>query len=120
MRAEHDVVMGDQYNTIQIGSIQSACEFAQTLEKVQTQIAALKQSGELSHPVKTNLEAAETRVAAAKEEACAPQPVGESIKATLSEAKEYMHQISSSLQSAASLGTTLGGLALLALKVFGG
>lgn len=120
VRAKHDVVMGDQYNTVQIASIQSPNEFTQALAQLREQISALRQSGELSKPVQTNLEAAEAKVIAAEEETRQSKPAGERIGNALSEAKEYMDLITGSLQSAVGLGTTLGGLAMLALKVFGG
>jgi hypothetical protein len=113
------VIQGDQTNYINVANIQSPAEFASALGQAQAQIVALKQ-GALTSAQARNIEAAELKVIEAVEETQKPQPLGERIKATLSEAKETMDLLGGSLSAAAALGTTLGGLAVLAIKLFGG
>ena len=115
-----DLIQGDQTNYItNITNIQSPAEFVTALEQVQAQLAELKK-GQLTSAQARNLEVVETRVAEAAAEAQKPQPLGERVKATLSEAKETLELLSGSLGAATTLGTTLGGLVMMAAKIFGG
>lgn len=119
------VIMGDQTNYISstnitnITNIQSPAEFVTALEQVQAQLAGLRK-GQLTSAQARNLEVVEARVAEAAAEAQKPQPLGERVKATLSEAKETLELLSGSLTAATTLGTTLGGLMMMAVKIFGG
>lgn len=118
--AGRDIIQGDQVNTtINYAPVQSPAELAAVLQQVLSLFAALKQQGELTSAQKQNIETAEQKVAEAAEEAAKPQPFGERIKTTLTEAKEYMDAIGDSLQSAAALGATIGGLLGMVAKLFG-
>ncbi len=119
IHAGRDVIQGDQTNYINTANIQSPAQFADALRQVQAQIAVLKQ-GQLNSAQARNLEAAELKVIEAVSETQKLQPLGERIKATLTEAKETLELLAGSLSAAAVLGTTLGGLAVMAVKLFGG
>jgi len=118
IHAGRDVIQGDQTNYINTANIQSPAEFASALQQVQAQIAEMKQ-GPLTSAQARNIEAAELKVTEATDEIKKPQPLGERIKASLSDAKETMELLAASLKPAVELGTTLGSLAVLALKLFG-
>lgn len=122
IHAGRDVVMGDQYNQIyqKVEQNPSPAEFATALQKVQQELAVIKQRSDLNPTVVSNLEVVENRVIVAAEMAAQPEPPADDIKATLTEAKETMDLISGSVGSAMKLGVLLGNLALLAERVFGG
>ena len=114
------VVMRDQTNYISnIANIQNQAQFVDELKMVQARIAEIKQ-GQLSTAQARNLEVVEGQIIAVTEEAQKPQPALERIQASLSEAKETMELLAGSLSAAAALGTTIGGLVLLAVRLFGG
>jgi t-SNARE complex subunit (syntaxin) len=124
IHAGRDVIQGNQtnyitYNAQQIANLSSPAEFLTVLQQVQARIAEMKKA-ELSKTQARNLEAAETLVGEVVEEAQKPQPALERIKDTLAEAKETMELLSGSVAAAATLGTTLGGLAATAIRLFGG
>lgn len=124
IHAGRDVIQGDQtnyitYNAQQIANLASPAEFLTVLQQVQAQIAEIKKA-ELTKPQTRNLEMVESLVGDVIEEVQKPQPVLERVKETLTEAKETMDLLSGSLTSAAALGTTIGGLAGMAIKLFGG
>ncbi len=119
-----DMIQGDQINHItytstQIANLQSPAEFVTVLQQVQAQLAELKKA-ELSKVQVRNLETVEGLVLDVVEEAQKPQPAPARIKETLSEAKETLELLSGSLGAAAALGTTVGGLMGMAIKLFGG
>jgi len=122
IHAGRDVIQGDQTNYINIANvanIQSPAEFVGALQQVQAQIAEMRQ-GQLTSAQARNLEAAELKVIEASQETQKPQPLGKRIKTSLGEAKETMDLLGGSLQSAATLGTVIGGLVVIAMKLFGG
>lgn len=124
VHAGRDVIQGDQtnyipYNAQQIANLASPAEFLTVLRQAQAQIAEMKKA-ELSKAQARNLEAAETLVGEVVEEAQKPQPALDRIKDTLTEAKETMELLSGSIAAATVLGTTLGGLAATAIRLFGG
>ncbi len=117
--ADRDIIKGDQTNiTYTFPQPQTPAEFAEALKAIQFQVAAMKQAG-LTGPQRQIVESAEQKVAEAAEEAAKPEPIGERIKTTLAEAKEYMDAIGGSLASAATLGITIGGLLAMVAKLFG-
>jgi len=122
IHAQRDVIMHDQYNyqDQRVAQIQTPAEFVAELQKLQAEITALKQQPGLTSAHIRNIEIVEGQVEEVTEEAGQPQPLGERIKTILTEAKETMELISGNLQTAANLGATLGGLAMLATKLFGG
>jgi hypothetical protein len=118
--AGRDIIKGDQVNTtITYAQPQSSAELAAILHQFLTQFADLKQQAGLNSVQKQMIESAEKKVAEAAEESAKPEPLGERIKTTLTEAKEYMDAIGGSLASAATRGTTIGGLLVMVAKLFG-
>ncbi len=115
------VIMGNQYNyTAPVASPQA---FVAELQKLQAQIAELKQAKEATPAIIRRIEVVEGDVQDAVAEAQKPQPAADSINRTLTGAKETMDNLSGSLQSALKLGAVvagLGHLAAAALRVFGG
>ena len=105
------------YNT-QI-NITTAAEFTAELHRLQAEVLAHKP--ELKDPDDAEqLDLVVRRIQTAIEEAEQPRPVGERIRTTLEKAKQMMDALAGALDSAVQLSTTLGGLALIALKLFGG
>jgi chaperonin GroEL (HSP60 family) len=122
--AGRDVIQRDQTNIItntstQIANLASPAAFVSALQQVQAQLAGIKQA-ELSKAQVRNLEVVEGLVLEVSEEAQKPQPVLERIQGSLAEAKETLELLACSLVAASALGTTLGGLAVAAIKLFGG
>jgi len=125
IRAGRDVVVGDQtnyYNDLrqQVAQITSPQEFVAKAQEAQQQIAALKQTPELAPVQVKQLELAETEVQEAVQEAQKEKPVGQRINETLDSAKETMDKVAKGVAAAVGLGTVLGGLGQIALKLFGG
>jgi uncharacterized protein YpuA (DUF1002 family) len=124
VKAGRDVIMGDQYNyglrDERIAQIASPDEFRKALADIQAQIAQLKQQPQLSTTQKRNIEAAENQVTAAVEEAQKPEADGSKIKEALTDAKDTFDLLSSGLEAAVKLGSTLAPIIGLAIKLFGG
>lgn len=124
--AGRDVIQGDQYNyhyaphDFQLTNIQTPADFTAKLAEVRGEITLLKQQPDLTSAQKRNLEAADQQVIVAIEETKKENPDENSIKATLTEAKETFDLISGSIASAAGLGAVLGNLIFMAVKIFGG
>jgi len=117
--AGRDIILGNQINmTTVIQPPQTTEEFMGILKAAQTQLAAMQQAG-LTSVQKQMVESTERKLAEVVEEAAKPEPLGERIKTTLTEAKEFMEAIGGSLASAATLGTTIGGLLIVVSKLFG-
>jgi phage shock protein A len=113
--------MGDQYNDLrqQIANVATPAEFVAGAQQAQAHIAALKQQPNLLPAEVRRLEVVEGDVKEVIEEAKKPKPLGERINATLTSAKETMDRLGGSVKSAMELGAILGGLAQIALKIFG-
>lgn len=124
IRAGRDVVMGDQTNINdnrqQVNNITSVPEFMVELQKLQAQIAALKQAPELTPAQTRRLEVVEGDVQEVVAEVQKPKPLAARINDTLTGAQTTMTNIGQSVTAAVGLGTVLGGLAQVALKLFGG
>ena len=122
--AGRDVVQGDQYNyhyaphDFQITNIQTPAEFTAKLAEVRAEIALLKQQSDLTSAQKRNIEAAEQQVVVVLEETQKETPDENSIKATLTEAKETFELLSGSIAAAAGLGAVLGNLIAMAVQIF--
>ena len=119
IHAGHTVVMGSQTN-VQTANIQSPQEFAAALQRIQAQVSALKQQPQLTSAQARNIAVVEAKVSQAVDETRQPQPLGERVRAALTEAKDTLDLLAGGLQSAVGLGTAVGGLAVLAVKIFGG
>ena len=122
IRAGRDVIMGDQYNDLrqQVAQISSPGEFVARAQELQAQVAALKQQPELQPTEARRIELVEADVKEAVEEAQKEKPAGQRINDTLASAKETMDNLAKSITTAVGLGTVLGGLGQMALKLFGG
>ncbi|MBK8783449.1 MAG: toll/interleukin-1 receptor domain-containing protein [Anaerolineales bacterium] len=114
----------DQHNTITnnyiTNNISSPADFVAALNQLKAEIEALKAQPNLDSTVARRLNTVEGDIQDVITEAESDKPVAERIKSTLESAKDTMDRISGSIGSAVTLGTTLGNLALMALKVFGG
>lgn len=116
-----DTNLGDQYNyNIASQEPRTQDEFAAALASLQAQIAELKRQPGLTTVQQFNIQVAEGKLAEAADQAKLPAPAGGRIQAALKEAKEFLDVVSGSLQSAVNLGTIIGTLASLAIKLFGG
>jgi hypothetical protein len=113
------VVIGDQYNYYS-QHISTPPQFAEEVLKLAVEAARLKQQAKLPPSDVLMIEAAATGLQEAAQEAASPAPLGERVVTTLEEAKKLMDALSGGLTSAAELGAKIGGLILLAGKVFGG
>ncbi len=122
IKAGRDVVIGDQYNDFrqQVARIESPQAFVTELGQLQAQIAALKQTPQLTPAQTQTIEVVEGQVKEVIEEAKKPQPLGARITATLTGAKAVMDSLSGSVASAVGLGATIAGFGAIALKLFGG
>jgi len=116
--AKRDVIMGDQYNYPQ--QVASPAEFVAGLQKLQAQIAALKQQPALTPAQAQTIEVVEGQIKDVVEEAQKPQPLAARMTATLVRAKAVMDSLAGSVTSAVGLGTALAGFGQIALKLFGG
>jgi hypothetical protein len=122
IHARRDVVMGDQFNLQDQRSltIQTPAEFVAELQALKAELAGLKAQAALTPAQERRIDMVEADLQEALEEAQTPRPLGERIRSTLNEAKTTLDAFSGSIQSAVDLGVKLGGLALIAAKVFGG
>ena len=124
IHAARDVIMGDQentyYQTQQTLNITSPNEFIEELQKLKAEIERLKSLPDVNSAAARRLFAVEGDVVDAIIEAKKEEPAADRIKTTLDSAKETMEKLGGSINSAMNLGMTLGNLALIALKVFGG
>ena len=119
-----DFISRDQYKTVThnevTNNISSPADFVAVLNQLRAEIEALKAQPNLDPTVVRRLNTVEGDIADVITEAESEKPVTERIKSTLESAKDTMDRISSSIGSAVNLGTTLGNLALIAWKIFGG
>ena len=120
--AKRDVIMGDQYNDLrqQIAQIATPVEFVARAQEVQKQITAIKQQPDLQPAQVETIEVVEGQVKQVIEEAQKLKPLPARINATLTGAKAVMDSLGDGVKSAIGLGAILGGLAQIALKLFGG
>lgn len=119
-----DLISGDQViyitNNQTINNISTPSEFVSELQKLKVEIERLKSLPDVEPAAVRRLAAVEGDIEEAIVEAKKETPIVERIKATLDGAKETMEKLGGSITTAVNLGTTLGNLALLAWKVFGG
>ncbi len=114
-------INGDQYNyhNQTMYNISSPAEFVSELQKLRDEIERLKSQADIEPSAARRLAAAEDNVQEAMDEAGKEKPVAERINTTLKGAQETMQNLGGSITAALGLGTTLGNLALVALKLFG-
>jgi len=120
--AKRDVIMGDQYNDFrqQVAQIASPAEFVTRAQELQAKIAEIKKQPDLLPAHAETLDVVEGDVKQAVEEAQKPQPAAARITAKLAGAKAVMDSLGDGVKSAIGLGTVIGGLAQIAIKLFGG
>ena len=118
------VVMGDQtnyhYQTEQTVNITTPAQFVDELQKLKAEIERVKLQPNVDPAAARRLDVAQADIQDAIIEAKKEEPVAERINNTLDGAKDTMEKLGGSITSAVNLGTTLGNLALLAWKIFGG
>ncbi|HLF02040.1 MAG TPA: hypothetical protein VI547_08685, partial [Anaerolineales bacterium] len=102
IRAGRDVNIGETItiDNRQYAHIKSAQDFVAELQKLQTQLDALKSQPALPPAHKQTIEAAEEQLKEAMAEAGKPQPLGARITATLTGAKAVMDSLAGSVASA--------------------
>ena len=119
-----DFISRDQYKTVTtnetINNISSPADFVSALNQLKAEIETLKSQSNIEPFVARRLNTVQDDIADVISEVESEKPVAERIKSTLESAKDTMERISGSIGSAVNLGTTLGNLALIAWKVFGG
>lgn len=119
-----DLIGGDQVNYITnnnvTNNISTPADFVAALNQIKAEIEALKSQPNLEPAVARRLNTVEGDIEDVVAEAIGEKPAWERIKSTLESAKDTMDRISGSIGSAVALGTTLGNLALMAFRIFGG
>ena len=118
-----DMVAGDQSNVIDnsvVNNISTPADFVAELQKLKMEIERLKSQPNVEPAAVRRLDAVKGDVEDAIVEAAKDKPIPERINKTLDAAKETMEKLGGSIVSAVNLGTTLGNLALMAWKIFGG
>ena len=117
-----DMIAGGQVNYINetILNISTPAQFMDELQKLKDEIEKLKSQPGVSPAEARRMDVAQTDIQDAKDEAAKDKPVAGRIKTTLDGAKETMEKLGGSIGAALNLGTMLGNLAMLAIKLFGG
>lgn len=118
-----NMIGGDQtnyYNNPQTFNITSPAQFMDELQKLKAEIERLKSQPELDRSVARRVDLVQADIDDAVDEAKKEKPTAERIKSTLDGAKETMDKLGGSIASAINLGTALGNLAMIAMKIFGG
>jgi phosphoglycerate-specific signal transduction histidine kinase len=117
-------VDGDQVNNYfhneQITNITTTAQFVDELQKLRDEIEKIKSQPNMDPAVTRRMEVVQADIQDAIMESKKEKPVAERINTTLDGAKETMEKLGGSIGSAISLGTMLGSLAVMALKLFGG
>lgn len=123
IHVNRDFIGGDQVNYMhneQITNITTPVQFVEELQKLKDEIEKIKSQSALDPAGRRRLDITQADIQDAMDEAQKEKPVAERINITLEGAKATMEKLGGSITSAVKLGTTLGNLALLAWKVFGG
>jgi hypothetical protein len=119
-----DFISRDQYKTVThneiTNNISSPADFVAALNQLKVEIEVLKSQPNIEPAIARRLNTVEGDITDVITEAEGEAPTAERIKSTLESAKDTMDRMSGSIGSAVTLGTTLGNLALIAWKVFGG
>jgi hypothetical protein len=119
-----DFVSRDQYNTVTHGEtinhISTPTDFIAALNQLKAEIEALQSQADLEPAAARRLNTVTGDIEDVAAEAEKEAPAAERMKSTLEGAKDMMDKLGGSIGSAVKLGVTLGQLAALAIKVFGG
>jgi hypothetical protein len=117
-----DMVAGGQVNYINETNlnISTPAQFMDELQKLKDEIEKLKSQPAVDTAASRRMDVVQADIQDAMNEAAKDKPVAERIKNTLDGAKETMEKLGGSIGAALNLGTMLGNLALLAIKLFGG
>ncbi|MEO8354458.1 MAG: toll/interleukin-1 receptor domain-containing protein [Chloroflexota bacterium] len=118
------MIGGDQTNYYnnnqQTINITSPAQFMDELQKLKDEIGKLKSQPNVDPATARRMDLVQTDIDDVVNEANKEKPVAERIKTTLDGAKEVMDKVGGSVGSAVNLGTALGSLAMIAMKLFGG
>ena len=119
-----NMIGGDQtnyyYQNQQTINITSSAQFRDELQKLKEEIERLKSQPGVTPTAVRRMEVVQADIEDAVEEAAKDKPSAERINDTLDGAKETMEKVERSIGTAMKLGTTLGQLAMIAMKLFGG
>jgi hypothetical protein len=118
-----NMIGGDQtnyYQNQQTIQIISPAQFMDELRKIREEIERLKSQPEIDKSLLRRMDLVQADIDDAIDEAAKEKPAAQRINSTLDSARETMDKLSGSIASAVNVGATLGNLALMAIKVFGG
>jgi len=119
-----DMIAGDQknvyYQNQQTIHITSPTQFMDELQKLKDEIEQLKSQPNVEPAALRRMEVVQADIQDALDESAKERPAAERINKTLDSARETMEKVGGSVASAVNLGTALGNLALIAMKLFGG
>lgn len=119
-----NMIAGDQtnvyYQNRQTIQITSPAQFIGELQKLREEIERLKSQPDVDPATVRRMNLVQADIDDAMDESAKEKPTADRINKTLDSAKETMEKLSGSVTTAVNLGTTLGNLALLAMKLFGG
>lgn len=108
------------YQNQQTINITSPAQFIDELHKLKEEIERMKSQPNVDTAAARRMDVVQADIQDAMDEATKDKPSSERINKTLDSAKETMEKLGGSITTAVNLGTTLGNLALMAWKLFGG
>ena len=119
-----NMIAGDQTNTYyqnqQNINITSPAQFMDELQKLKEEIERLKSQPNIDRSAVRRMDVVQADIDDAIQEAAKEEPGARHIKDTLTSAKETMEKLVGTVASAINFGSTLGNLALMATRLFGG
>lgn len=118
-----NMIAGDQtnyYQNQQTINISSRTEFMDELQKLREEIEQLKSQPNIDRSAVRRMDVVQADIDDAIQEAAKEQPGAKRINDTLTSARETMEKLGGTVASAINLGSTLGNLALMATRLFGG
>jgi hypothetical protein len=118
-----NMIGGDQtnyYQNQQTIHITSPAQFMDELQKIRKEIEVLKSQPEIDKSIVRHIDLVQANIEDAIDEAAKERPAAQRINNTLDSARETMEKLGGTITSAMNLGATLGNLAMVAMKIFGG
>jgi hypothetical protein len=119
-----NMIAGDQTNYYtqnqQNIHMTSPTQFIEELQKIREEIERLKSQPNIDRSAVRRMDVVQADIDDAIQEAAREQPGAKRINDTLMSARETMEKLGSTLASAINLGTALGNLAAMAVKLFEG
>ena len=107
------------YNQQHTYNITSPSQFMDELQKLKAEIERLKTLPDVDRSIARRMDVVQADIEEALDEAAKERPAAERINKTLDGAKETIEKLESSVGTAMKLGTTLGQLAMIAMRLFG-